>query len=182
MIPWCFAYNDTNYARCLPWYLHDMHRFSSSHPDIEEYLHNGGFSTQLTGENAFGRVPMDQTIEEIVNKDSQTAGGTKGFSVRKSAVARYYITVDYRAYCVRQLRHMTDIQHQGLQHPDLRQTRIKQDEEDIKSLFEMLKSIWRNPFALETQELCSISTGAMPQQDVTMDLCKAQQVGKEAYQ
>ena len=31
---------------------------------------------------------MDQTIEETINKDSQTAGGAKGYSLKARAVAK----------------------------------------------------------------------------------------------
>ena len=83
IIPWCFAYDRTNYARYLPWYLRNMTSLSTTHPDVDEYLKAGGFSTQMSDRNTFGRIPMDQTIEETVNKDTQTPGGTKGFSLRK---------------------------------------------------------------------------------------------------
>ena len=55
-------------------------------------MRNGGFSVQLSKENAFGRVPVDQSLEETVNKDTQTPGGTKGFSLKPGAVQRYYLT------------------------------------------------------------------------------------------
>ena len=45
---------------------------------------------------------MDQTIEETINKDTQTPGGAKGFSIKRNAVTKYCITADDRAKCVRQ--------------------------------------------------------------------------------
>ena len=60
-----------------------MTSLSTTHPDVDEYLKAGGFSTQMSDRNTFGRIPVDQTIEETVNKDTQTPGGTKGFSLRK---------------------------------------------------------------------------------------------------
>ena len=32
----------------------------------------GGFSVQCESQNSFGSIPVDQTIEETVNKDTQT--------------------------------------------------------------------------------------------------------------
>ena len=46
----------------------------------------------------------------------------------------------------------------------------------------MLTDTWRNPFAIPGEELCSISTGASPPQDVVLDLCDAEQKGKLAYE
>ena len=79
MIPWCFAYYCTNYSRYLPWYLHNMKDLEVSYPDVWKYLEQGGFSVQIGPENTFGKIPMDQAIQETANKDTQTPGGTKGF-------------------------------------------------------------------------------------------------------
>ena len=72
-----------------------MPQLSSDHPDAHEYLMQGGFSLQLGVKNPFGRIPVDQTIEETVNKDIQTPGGTKGFSLNPGTVSRYYLTSEY---------------------------------------------------------------------------------------
>ena len=83
LIPWCFAYNRSNYAKYLPWYLSQMINLPTTHPDVHEYLAYGNFSTQVGNDNPFGCIPMDHTIEETINKDTQTFGGTKGFSTKK---------------------------------------------------------------------------------------------------
>ena len=95
IIPWCFAYDRTNYARYLPWYLDNMLSLPNSHPEIHRQLEEGGFSVQLGEKNTFGRIPMDQTIEETINKDTQTPGGTKGFSTREGAVKKFYMAAEY---------------------------------------------------------------------------------------
>ena len=46
---------------------------------------------QLGPKNPFGRIPLDQAVEETVNKDTQTAGGTKGFILKPVAVSCYLI-------------------------------------------------------------------------------------------
>ena len=44
--------------------------------------------------NTFGRIPVDQAIEEAANKDPQTAevGGMKEFSSNLEAVRKHYLT------------------------------------------------------------------------------------------
>ena len=69
-IPWCFAYNRTNYARCLSWYLQNMHQLVTKHPQLDKYLCNSGFSTQLSNAYPFDNIPMDQTMEETINRDT----------------------------------------------------------------------------------------------------------------
>ena len=182
MIPWCFAYNKSNYAKYLPWYLLQMLNLPNTHPDLHKYLIDGGFSTQIGENNPFGCIPMDQTIEETINKDTQTAGGTKGFSTKKGAVAKYYVSADYRASCVRHLRQMVQTSSNGSKHPDLSISRIKRDEADVHSILEMLTTIWINPFVKPGQDLCSLSTGASPPDEVVNDLLNAEEIGREAWE
>ena len=73
-LPWFFAYDRINYSRYLPIYYAQMTRLSEDHPDVHEQLCNGGFSVEVDKLNPFGRIPVDLTIEETVNKDTQTAG------------------------------------------------------------------------------------------------------------
>lgn len=62
IVPWCFAYDNLNYARYLSAYLHEMSRLPEEHPDILEYLRPGGFSVQMNEDNPFVRIPVDQTF------------------------------------------------------------------------------------------------------------------------
>ena len=53
------------------------------HPDVHEYLADRNFSTEIANSNLFGFNTVDQTIEETINKDTQTPSGTKGFRTKK---------------------------------------------------------------------------------------------------
>ena len=55
------------------------------HPDINQYMSEVGFTVQIS---KFGRIPADQTV---VNKVTQTAGRTKGFSLKPMTVKKFYI-------------------------------------------------------------------------------------------
>ena len=79
------------------------------------------------------------------------------------------------------MRQVAEIQLEDLNHPDLRPSRTKRDEGDVKSLTETLKDVWQNPFSLEPQELSSISNGASPFEEAIIDLCNAQKIGKKAH-
>jgi hypothetical protein len=128
---------------------------SKEHSEINEYLENGDFSIQIGTQNRFGKIPMDQAIEETINKDTQTAGDTKGFRTRSGAVVRYYLTADYRSACMHQLREMVDETKGPFSHPDIGSTTIHQDEADVTSILNMFDS-WRNPFTDDMQYLCSL--------------------------
>ena len=100
VIPRMFAYDRLNYAKYLPVYYNQMLNLPMEHPEVYEHLKNGGMSVQLGAANTFGRIPVDQAIEETANKDTQTAGGTKGFSLNPGAVSKYYLTAEYRSICL----------------------------------------------------------------------------------
>ena len=82
---------------------------------------------------------MDQTIEETVNRDTQTVGGTKGFSLNRAAVEMYYLTSEYRSMYLRQLRQMVGRGMSHLSHPDLHMPRITRDEADVQSIVKLLE-------------------------------------------
>ncbi|XP_030267556.1 uncharacterized protein LOC115578638 [Sparus aurata] len=94
MIPWCFAYDKMNYARYLSPYFAQMTNLPEKYPSVYEAFKTGQFSVQLSNNNTFGRIPVDQTIEVTVNKVTQTPGGTSRFSLKAGAVRRYYLTAE----------------------------------------------------------------------------------------
>ena len=179
IIPWCFAYNRTNYARYLPYYVQSMKELQTSKSEIWEYLCNRGFSVQMSSSNSFGRIPLDQTIEETANKDTQTSGGTKGFSLKTTAVSRYYITADFRRSCVRQLRQSIHPTMGQGGHPDPKSGRIRRDEKDVHTIWDLFQTVWKNPF--EDDELCNLATAVEASPAVREDLLRAYHKGIEAY-
>ena len=74
MLPWCFAYDARNYARYMSSYYQDMMTLKDEHPEAYHFVECGGFSVQMIAVNPFGRIPVDQAVEETVNKDTQTPG------------------------------------------------------------------------------------------------------------
>ena len=52
-----------------------------------EHLKKRGMFVQLGMANTFVCIPVDQAIEETANKETQTAGGTKRFSLNPGAVS-----------------------------------------------------------------------------------------------
>ena len=43
-IPWCFAYDNINYARYLSSYLSKTSHLKEGHPDVHTYFKPGGFA------------------------------------------------------------------------------------------------------------------------------------------
>jgi hypothetical protein len=66
------------------------------HPDVYAQFMQEHFAVQLSTDNPFGRIPVDQTMESMVNKDTQNPGGTTRFSLNAAAVSQYYLTPEHR--------------------------------------------------------------------------------------
>ena len=164
-------------AHYLSTCYNNMTNLSQEHPDALEHLKNGGFSVQIGPDNPFGRIPVDQTIEETINKDTQTPGGTKGFSLKPSAVQRYYLTAEYRSSFLGLLRSALG-SDRSFSHPDL--TAPWKDERDVSALVSMLDSNWTNPFG-DPSELISLSTGLVAPDSITKDLLGAKDKDTVAF-
>ena len=176
MIPWCFAYDKINYARYLPAYYSDMLSLENKHPDVYEAFVQGNFSVQLS-KNCFSKIPVDQSIEMTINKDTQTPGGTTKFSLRSSAVKRYYMTAEHRRTFLCKLRNLGNITQQS-KHKDLLGTRMKCDEKDVSRLSEILME-WCNPF--ENNALLKISTGRTIPNEMKSGILNAKDLGKSSF-
>ena len=161
IVPWCFAYDNINYARYLSTYLSRMSHLPEEHPDAFKYVSSGELSVQLSNSNPFGRIPVDQTWEweETVNKNTQTSGGTKGFSLKPNAVSKYYLVAEYRSTFLRQLKDVLHINNSSPKHNDLHRSRITRDETDVKNIISLLQDTWLNPFNPDLQDLVCLSTG-----------------------
>lgn len=181
MLPWCFAYDHINYARYLSSYLQEMSNLEENHPDVVSYFRSGGFSVQIGDDNPFGRIPVDQTCEETVNKDTQTPGGTKGFSLKPGAVSKYYLIAEYRSVFMRQLKDMLHLSTSKSKHTDLQPRRIAKDEADVNSLVSMLDESWINPFEGAQQDLVCLSTGKLATPEIEQDVLQAEDLGEKAF-
>ena len=53
-------------------YYAEMKSLETHNQDIHNHLTAGGFTVQLGADNPFGRIPVDQTIEETINKDTNS--------------------------------------------------------------------------------------------------------------
>lgn len=104
-------------------------------------------------------------LTETVNRDTRTAGATKGFILKRAAVERYYLTSEYRSMFHKQLRMMVGCGMSHHSHPDLQMPRITRDEADVQSIVRLFEDDWMNPFDPRESEFVSISTGTFPPPD-----------------
>ena len=178
-LPWCFAFDKENYARYLSPYFAEMTNLLEKKPDVYEAFKAGQFSVRLSSNNPFGWIPVDQTIEVTVNKDTQTPGGTARFSLKAGAIKQYYLTAEHRSAFLGQIRLIAQGKTSELHHAELQQTRIKKDEEAVSAVVQLIQG-WINPFT-ENQDLVSICTTKIAPRDIASDLMNAHSIGEECY-
>lgn len=180
MLPWFYAYDHINYARYLPIYLVDMMSLEESHPEAHTMLANGEFGVQRTTHHGFSQVPVDQTIEQTLNRSTKTKEGIVGFSLKKSAVQRWMLTAHSRAAFIDSCTRMTDSsQGRSQYHKENGSSRMKRDEDDVKKIIEVIEG-WINPF--EASELIVLSSGRVADENVKQDLLTAKEKGRQAFQ
>ena len=95
LLPWCFEYYNINYQRYLSAYLSDT--WATNIRMFFSIWSQEGLVCKLERKNPFGRILVDQACEETVNKDTQTAGETKWFSLKLMAISKYYLVGEYRS-------------------------------------------------------------------------------------
>ena len=66
----------------IPIHYGEMTSLPEGNPDVFEYFQSKVFSVHIGDHNPFGQIPADQTMTETVNKETQTAGETQGFSLK----------------------------------------------------------------------------------------------------
>ena len=62
------------------------------------------FSVQLSNSKTFRSIPVEQTTEVTVNRDTETPGGTTRLRLKSGAVKRYYVTSEHRSAFLGQMR------------------------------------------------------------------------------
>ena len=125
LVSWCFAYDRQNYAKYIRVYNSQMTRLPEEHPEIYKYFTGGGFSVQISKEILLVEYLLTKLMKKPLTKIPQTAGGTKGFSTKPSAVSNYYLNVEYRSTAIKQLCSVIEIDTPYNIHSDLQSSRVK---------------------------------------------------------
>ena len=179
MLPWLFAYDHTNYARYLPVYLVTMMSLQDTHPEAHRLLADGDFGVQRSTVHGFPQLPVDQTIEQTLNRSIKTKGGIVGFSLRKGAVQRWMLTAHSRAAFADKCREMVSMEKdQDKVHKEMGCTRMQRDEADVKKVMDVVQN-WCNPFE-PSDELVSLGSGYVAHESLKRDLLQAKEKRSKA--
>lgn len=89
IMPWLFALDHHNYAKCLPVYLRDMCTLEEIHPDVHTEFLKGNFVGQKSL-HPFCKLGLDQTYEQLIGV-LKGDGGIIGIVTEPAALRRHMI-------------------------------------------------------------------------------------------
>ena len=181
LLPWMFAYDHVNYSRYMSLYWCEMHQLETARPDVHRHLSVGEFCVQRT-ENPFSQIPVDQTIEQTVNRHTKTKGGIIGFSRNPGAVQQWIVNAHQRAEIARICLDMAGLSSAlSGPHKEASMKRIQTDEKDVENVLATLTT-WHNPFTDDPDEpMSNISSGVTAPEAVSEALLCAYTTGEQAF-
>ena len=173
---WFYAYDRTNYARHLPLYWAEMKNLPNTCPEVHQKFLQDEFSAQRSSVRGFSQTAVDQTVEQTVNKSTNTKGGIIGFSLKKGSVQRWLITARERASSSLKLKEMIGLNtNKDDIHKEFRAPRLAEDENDVERAMSVIKG-WVDPFD-GPEELVCISSGVTVSPEIKQDLFGAERAG-----
>ena len=167
--------------RLLPTRLLSDHDVLARYPPCQAHrlLADGDFGVQRSTVHGFPQLPVDQTIEQTLNRSIKTKGGIVGFSLRKGAVQRWMLTAHSRAAFADKCREMVSMEKdQDKVHKEMGCTRMQRDEADVKKVMDVVQN-WCNPFE-PSDELVSLGSRYVADESMKRDLLRAKEKGSKA--
>jgi len=159
LIPIFFAGNQPNYSRWMVRFQLNLINAESTHPGVTRTLEDGALSVRRT-QKPFSRTAVDMTLEQTVNANAASRQtGMASFVHSETARRRWMVTRAIRSEIVGNLMCQAGMHFPEDITKDLRQNRIKKDNEDFSKLVQGIKSTM-NPFAQQSHDnLYCITSG-----------------------
>ena len=180
LLPWLFAYDRTNYCRYLSAYWCEMVILPSTHPDAYSQMERGEFAVQRSRQSPFAQVPVDQALEQTINRDTKVNGGIIGFSLHPGAVQRWMLTAHLRAALTESCKDLAGmLTDSSVVHKSLRQAAVSTSHKLVENVSTVLQSWANNPFAVSNEIYC-LSSGIQANDEVQADLPGAHEKGYDA--
>ena len=129
-----FAYDAVSYAQYLPYCTVTMSKHVESHPGLSaKFLTKTIFCSDGLM-RSFCQNSCWLSRIETVNRDAQTVGGTKGFSLKPTAVGKYHFSAEFRITAL--LCGMIHYTNSSSYHADVQLSRIIKGDQCWQPLWE----------------------------------------------
>ena len=93
MLSWFHAYDRINYARHFTHCFASFQKLNETHPSILDQFQRGNFAIKRTN-GSFNMLPLDQVIEQTINKEQKGPGGIIGMTTSVGCVQRWVFSSD----------------------------------------------------------------------------------------
>ena len=134
---------------------------------------------QRSQTSSFSQVPIDQALEQSINRDTKSQGGIIGFTLSPGAVDRWMLTIHLCAAFTAACNTKAGLCFLEPTHQALQKSSIQRNLDALKKVEETLQS-WVNLLA-ESDGLFSLSSsGVLAPAEVEHDLIHAHEKGREA--
>jgi len=124
-----------------------MMSLKDCHPAAHEAFQAGNFVVQHSG-ITFSQVAVDQTIEETINRDTNSKGGIIGYCLNKGSVQQWLLTSNERAAITQAYHEMARMSMTNGEGVIKKRSkgRMSVDENKAKKV-QSTPNIWGNPFS-----------------------------------
>ena len=136
--------------------------------------------------NPFCQVPTDMTLEQSINADFKSKGGTVGIFKRPAALdlQRWFLTSHERAAITTFLKSMYTVDRDDLLGAACKESsgnRVTRDETDVQKLLSYnTSSLMTDPFSSDArEELLNFATGVVLPTDISDNLLSNTEKGQE---
>ena len=176
-----FSTNRTFYSRWLTMYQLDLLNAEDTHPGIRQLLDSGGFSVRRS-DNDFARLPVDLTLEQIVNRDAASrltryTDCTNNYGAR----LRWAATKSARAAIVGEMKEMVGIGVSHESQAELSPSRLIRDNSGLEKIVSHIE-LTLNPFgAVEIPALVNLTTGKHASSEIAESLLGVPKVGAQLH-
>ena len=173
MLPYLAASGHHNYTKSLVLYLQKMEKLPHTHPEVYRKFIDGLFVLRRT-ENYWARIYTDLYLEQVLMKNVKAVGGlTRGRGFEESTSLMWLLSTPACGEVNRAMREVTGIEdmHKTEIHKDRSAARMKRDTKDVQIILNYF--LERKPFASDSQELRSLSSGVIADNSVNADRAEA---------
>ena len=178
ILKWFFAYDNPNYSRNFTCYWATQQKLKETHPKIYDQFILGNYSVKKT-DGSFNKLPLDQVIEQTINKKQKGAGGIIGINTFDGAVQRWILSIHITAALLSNFKHSLGLNQLESNLKDPGRKRIKDGKKVAQDCHIIIKE-WGDPFK-KSKILIGLSSQIQAPEHVIKDTLNAESIGKDQY-
>ena len=177
ILPWMFALDHPNYARCLSVHYRDMCEFPTKHPEVYTQFTNGNFVVHKT-KSLFSAIALDHAHEQV-NAGVKGEGGAVGLTENPAALRRWMVAGPELSRMIEEFEGSVSsavVHDHNEQNPGF-QNAFATDVLHLVASFEELG----NPFSEEVEELMTIHSKEIMDSTVVNTVRNARKICEEQF-